>query len=66
MNDLTAVNVLVAPDATTARHAHAWNARMRAGVPDGFTLDASSGRTSPPSSATSGRPTWTTCTRPSG
>ncbi|MFI8392956.1 hypothetical protein [Streptomyces sp. NPDC085540] len=41
MNDLTAVDVLVDPDETTLRHAHAWNARMRESVPDGFALDAS-------------------------
>ncbi|MET9693828.1 hypothetical protein ABZY81_36270 [Streptomyces sp. NPDC006514] len=41
MNDLTAVDVLVDPDETTLRHAHAWNARMRESVPNGFALDAS-------------------------
>lgn len=41
MNDLTAVDVLVNPDEATLRHAHAWNARMRESVPDGFALDAS-------------------------
>ncbi|MFI5665531.1 hypothetical protein [Streptomyces sp. NPDC051704] len=41
MNDLTAVDVLVDPDETTLRRAHAWNARMRESVPDGFALDAS-------------------------
>ncbi|MFI8081968.1 hypothetical protein ACIF6L_14405 [Kitasatospora sp. NPDC086009] len=41
MDDLTAVDILVNPDETTMRHAHAWNARMRQSVPDGFALDAS-------------------------
>ncbi|WP_406210344.1 hypothetical protein OH807_40495 [Kitasatospora sp. NBC_01560] len=41
MTDLTAVDVLVEPDGATVRHAHAWNARMRESVPDGFALDAS-------------------------
>ncbi|MEU4172628.1 hypothetical protein AB0F46_37795 [Streptomyces sp. NPDC026665] len=41
MNDLTAVDMLVNPDEATLRHAHAWNARMRESVPDGFALDAS-------------------------
>ncbi|MEV6195594.1 hypothetical protein AB0M19_24695 [Streptomyces sp. NPDC051920] len=41
MKDLTAVDVLVNPDEATLRHAHAWNARMRESVPDGFALDAS-------------------------
>ncbi|WKD36975.1 hypothetical protein [Streptomyces xanthophaeus] len=41
MNDLTAIDVLVDPDEETVRRARAWNARMRASVPDGFALDAS-------------------------
>ncbi|MEU4086241.1 hypothetical protein [Streptomyces aureus] len=41
MSNLTAVDVLVNPDEATLRHAHAWNARMRESVPDGFALDAS-------------------------
>ncbi|GGV43120.1 hypothetical protein GCM10010495_70910 [Kitasatospora herbaricolor] len=41
MSDLTAVDILVDPDAATVRHAHEWNARMRTSVADGFALDAS-------------------------
>src|SRR5262245_35508956 len=40
MSDLTAIDILVNPDEQTLRHAHAWNARMRESVPDGFALDA--------------------------
>src|SRR6476661_8989722 len=39
MSDLTAIDILVDPDAATIRHAHTWNARMRESVPDGFALD---------------------------
>src|SRR5262249_23724234 len=36
-----AIDILVNPDEATLRHAHAWNARMRESVTDGFALDAS-------------------------
>jgi len=40
MTDLTAIDILVNPDADTIRHAERCNARMRGSVPSGFALDA--------------------------
>ncbi|MEU3282995.1 hypothetical protein [Streptomyces antibioticus] len=40
MSDLTAVDVLMLPDATMIERARALNARLHQSVPDGFTLDA--------------------------
>lgn len=39
MSNLTAIDILVDPDVKTIEHAHAWNARVRQSVPDGFALD---------------------------
>ena len=41
MIDLTAIDILIEPDATALARAAAENARLRAQAPDGFTLDAS-------------------------
>ena len=40
MTDLTAIDILVNPDADTIRHAERCNVRMRESVPSGFALDA--------------------------
>ena len=39
MSDLTAIDILINPDDTMMEHARAANARMLAGVPQGFALD---------------------------
>ncbi len=40
-NDVTAIDILLLPDATMIEHAEAVNARLRAVFPEGFALDAS-------------------------
>jgi hypothetical protein len=40
-NDVTAIDILLEPDATMVRHAEAVNARLRSVFPKGFALDAS-------------------------
>jgi hypothetical protein len=40
VSGLTAIDILVDPDAATVRHAQQCNARMRESVPSGFALDA--------------------------
>jgi len=40
VSDLTAIDILVNPDAAAVAKAHAFNARMRQSVPSGFALDA--------------------------
>ena len=40
-NDITAIDILLDPDATMLQHAEAVNARLRGVFPEGFALDAS-------------------------
>ena len=40
-NDITAIDILLLPDATMIEHAEAVNARLRGVFPEGFALDAS-------------------------
>jgi hypothetical protein len=40
-NDITAIDILLEPDATMLKHAEAVNARLRGVFPEGFALDAS-------------------------
>lgn len=41
MKDLTAIDILILPDATMITHATAWNDRLREKLPSGFALDSS-------------------------
>ena len=40
MSDLTAIDILINPDAASLEHAKKWNERMRQSEPHGFALDA--------------------------
>lgn len=40
MSDLTAIDILINPDAASLEHAKQWNERMRQSEPGGFALDA--------------------------
>jgi hypothetical protein len=57
MSDLTAIDVLIDPDAATMERARAVNARMLQSLPQGWALDDTHQRISPPSSGTSAPPT---------